>query len=83
MRPDVLVFYAGLMLAEYSHDEYRRNKVPFQWTPETYNGAFLYVVTPNKAMIYCSDPGWYRPDGTPVLEADVPSTLKAWVLILT
>jgi hypothetical protein len=83
MSADVFVFYAGLVLVEYSHDDFKRNKVPFQWTPETYNGSYLYVRNPNKAMIYCSDPGWYRPDGTPVSLEDVPVTLRTWELILT
>ena len=77
---DVLVFYAGLLYGEYSHEEYE-----LEWaavTPEVYNGGWLYMK--NRCVIgrFGPAPGWYRMDGTPCLDAGVPSELKVTLLLL-
>lgn len=81
MKPDVLVFYAGLVYLECTHKEYELS-LP-TWSPEIYNGAYLYLCNQNRYGRWGPEIGWYRPDGTPFPEEQVPSALKAWVLILT
>lgn len=72
---DIYVFYANLLIGQFSYDNYRI----FAKDPgaEIYNGAFVYF-SPHK------EPWkkWYRMDGTPVLDSDVPPELKLTVLLL-
>ena len=67
-----VVFYAGLLYGEYSVDGLRLLQV--QGDLELYNGGYVY----NR-----HDKEWYRMDGTPVLDVDVPTNLKAMLLLLT
>lgn len=66
-----LVFYAGLLYGEYDEGGLRLLQV--QGDLEIYNGAYFYL----------KNDRWYRMDGTPVLDVDVPINLKAMLLLLT
>jgi hypothetical protein len=66
-----IVFYAGLLYGEYAIEGLRLLQV--QGELELYNGGYVY----NKR-----DKRWYRMDGTPVLNTDVPPNLKALLLLL-
>lgn len=67
-----IVFYAGLLYGEYETDDLRLLQV--QGDLELYNGGYVY----NR-----HDKRWYRMDGTPMLDVDVPINLKAMLLLLT
>lgn len=67
-----IVFYAGLLYGEYSKEGLTLLQV--QGDLEIYNGAYVY----NKYQL-----NWYRMDGTPVLDVDVPLNLKAMLLLIT
>ena len=73
--PRILVFYADQLLEEWDLPLFWRNKF------EVPDGAYLLV--PDGMRMSIGKPGWYRKDLTPVLDADVPPTLKALVLLLT
>lgn len=67
-----LVFYAGLLYKECStHTELRQTQV--MCPTEVYNGAYFYAKPERK---------WYRMDGTPVLDCDVPKELKVILLLI-
>lgn len=53
------------------YDTFRLLQV--QCDTEIYNGGYAYAVGDR----------WYRMDGTPVLDVDVPLNLKAMLLLLT
>lgn len=87
MKPEVFVFYAGQLIGQFSVDHYRQHRV--SCTPEIYNGAFVYRLVPPPRYVPAAqvplprqDPGWFRMDGTPVLDSDVPPELKLTVLLL-
>lgn len=67
-----IVFYAGLLYGEYAAEGLRLLQV--QGDLELYNGGYIYDK---------HDKRWYRMDGTPVLDVDVPINLKAMVLLIT
>lgn len=70
--PKLYVFYAGLLHSEYaSHDSFRALQVHCDM--ELYNGGYIYVIGDR----------WYRMDGTPVLDVDVPINLKTMLLLLS
>lgn len=72
-----LVFYAGLLYGEYDGDTFRMLQV--QCDPEIYNGGYFYLRPPQFAI---TTERWYRMDGTPILDVDVPVNLKAMLLLL-
>lgn len=67
-----IVFYADLLYGEY--DKAGIGLLIAQGPSEIYNGAYLY----NKFTR-----NWYRMDGTPILDVDVPLNLKAMLLLIT
>lgn len=81
MTADVLVFYAGLLYGEYTHAE--RELAHSTWSPEIYNGAYMYVARRDMRGRFGSEPGWYRMDGIPCREDAVPRKLLVLKLILT
>lgn len=66
-----IVFYAGLLYGEY--DKAGLRLLTVHGPLEVYNGAYMH----NKFS-----KSWYRMDGTPVLDVDVPLNLKAMLLLL-
>lgn len=66
-----IVFYAGLLYGEYTVVGFRELQI--HGDMELYNGGYAY----NKQELR-----WYRMDGTPVLDVDVPLNLKAMPLLL-
>ena len=66
-----IVFYAGLLYGEYAAEGLRLLQV--QGDLELYNGGYIYDK---------HDKRWYRMDGTPILDVDVPLNLKAMLLLL-
>lgn len=75
MKPDVLIFYAGQLLAEFTYDQWKGGNKILNWTPETYNGAYLCMVTRGTYRYFGYQQGWYRPDLTPIRLEDVPKEL--------
>ena len=73
--PVIRVFYAGQLYEEWNLPLFlkERHDIP--------DGA--YVLVPPGMRIALREPGWYRKDLTPVLDQDVPPTLKALLLLLT
>ncbi len=67
-----IVFYAGLLYAECAREAFRELQV--QGDLELYNGGYAYSKELKE---------WYRMDGTPVLDEEVPTNLKAMLLLLT
>ncbi len=67
-----IVFYAGLLYGEYTAEGLRLLQV--QGDLELYNGGYIYDK---------HDKRWYRMDGTPMLDVDVPLNLKAMLLLIT
>lgn len=70
----ILVFYAGLLYAEYPFDE----RSPFKALIGIPDGA--YVRFPDDRGHW--GPHWYRSDFTPVLLADVPKEYLVLALLL-
>lgn len=71
----ITVFYAGLVLKEFDSDlAFKTYRITCN--QEVYNGAYYY------AAVKAEPRRWWRMDGTPVLDADVPLNLKTWVLLL-
>jgi hypothetical protein len=78
MSEKILVFYANRLYAECaSYADFRL--LHLQLNAELYNGAYLFV---RANWIRGTNYAWYRADNTPLLEADVPRTLKTLVLLL-
>ena len=73
----MFVFYAGLLHAE----TYVFPRLE-DMGAELYNGAYVYVHTNWLPNSIWEPVGWYRPDKTPVLLADVPKELLTYMLIL-
>lgn len=66
------VFYAGLLYGVY--DDFASFRLlQVHCDMELYNGGYYYLMNAR----------WYRMDGTPVLDVDVPLNLKAMLLLLT
>ena len=87
MKPEVFVFYAEQLIGQFSADNYRI----FAKDPgaELYNGAFVYHLVPPPRYVPAAlvplprqEPGWYRMDGTPMLDSDVPPELKLILLLI-
>lgn len=69
----VISFYAGLIHGDITIGLYAT--IPWNVCP---NGAILWI----NRTYWDNSPGWYRSDLTPVLDADVPPELKAYILLL-
>ena len=80
MKPDVLVFYAGLLYQASSHSEHFLARMA--WPREIYNGCWIYLRTRKTFGTFGPEPGWYRADYTPVLLNDVPKETKTLLLLL-
>lgn len=80
MATEILVFYAGQLYEEHDSVSLRYGKV--RWTAEIYNGAYVYVITSNHLSTY-GWPGWYRCDGTPLRQEDVPKELLLLSLVMS
>ena len=79
MTYKAILFYGGQVVQRFEPDE----KVTCsyllhtQWGCEVYNGGYLYW----PAMGAFNGSPWYRPDGTPVLLADVQKEYRLLALI--
>jgi len=71
----LILFYAGLFYKEYDSWLPLINEI--KSNPEIYNGGYIY----DPRQLY-NEKIWYRCDGTSLLEEDVPSQLKAYILLL-
>ena len=75
-RPPVIrVFYANLLYEEWDMTLYPKGRLDIP------DGAYIHI--PPGILNVITEPGWYRKDLTPVLDQDVPPTLKALLLLLT
>jgi hypothetical protein len=78
---DILVFYAGQLLEEHSHQSYPHFRSTV--SQEIYNGAFVCVTNRNQVKHFGPEPGWHRLDGTPYLTKYVPKELLMLKLLYT
>ena len=79
--PSILVFYANQVLLEFFNtkefESWRR--ACCVGDREIYNGAYIWY---RRVANKFPPDAWFRMDQTPVLLQDVPTALRAWVLIL-
>lgn len=73
MKNEYIVFYADMVYAECPNGHALANERT-RSDGEIYNGAYVYC---RKEACH-----WYRMDGTPVLDSEVPPTLKTLVLLM-
>ena len=71
----IRVFYAGQLYEEWDMTLYPKGRLDIP------DGAYIHIPPGMRYVI--TEPGWYRKDLTPVLDQDVPPTLKALLLLLT
>lgn len=77
--PGVRVFYANLLYGEYDRNEWEMEMVFPTLPVEIYQGGYVHI----NQVRYGTGVGWYRMDGTPVLDRDVPKELRLLLLLLT
>lgn len=73
MSADILVFYAGMLHSEHTHDSYPKARIT--WPFHIYNKAYVCVVRQDRYKHYGPELGWYAADGTPFTEDWVPKPL--------
>ncbi len=71
----IRVFYAGQLYEEWDTTTYWNSRLDIP------DGAYIHI--PPGLRYVITEPGWYRKGLTPVLDQDVPPTLKALLLLLT
>ena len=75
-RPPVIrIFYANQLYEERDMTLSSKGRLVIP------DGAYIHIQPGLRYVI--TEPGWYRKDLTPVLDQDVPPTLKALLLLLT
>ncbi len=79
MSTRILVFYADKLYAD-CENRMAFDALHIHTNAELYNGAYLYDFRSMEIFQTCP---WYRANGTPVLNEDVPKILKLSVLLLT
>ena len=73
--PVIRVFYANQLYEEWGISHYQKGRLDIP------DGAYIHI--PPGILNAITMPRWYRKDLTPVLDQDVPPTLKALLLLLT
>ena len=73
--PVIRVFYGGQLYEELNISLYSKGRLDIP------DGAYIHI--PPGIRYVITEPGWYRKGLTPVLDQDVPPTLKALLLLLT
>lgn len=73
--PVIRAFYGGQLYEEWGMALYSKDLLDIP------DGAYIHI--PPGLRYVITEPGWYRKDLTPVLDQDVPPTLKALLLLLT
>ena len=81
MNEDIYVFYAGLLYAEYTYQDFIVDRL--RWPQDLYNGAWIYIHKPVRYKRFGTDAGWWRADLTPALVEEVPKGLRTLLLLLT
>ena len=71
----IRVFYDGQLYEEWDMSLYSKGRLDIP------DGAYIHI--PPGLRYVRTESGWYRKDLTPVLDQDVPPTLKALLLLLT
>ena len=77
------VFYAGLLHDSAPLSERRIFPDFDELLPEIYDGGYVLMLGNTRPGSFWKPDGWYRCDGTPVLDADVPAELRAMALLLS
>ncbi len=73
--PVIRAFYANQLYKEWGMALYSKDLLDIP------DAAYIHI--PPGLRYVITEPGWYRKDLTPVLDQDVPPTLKALLLLLT
>ena len=73
--PVIRVFYGNQLFEEWDMTTHLKGRLDIP------DGAYIHI--PRGIRYVITEPGWYRKDLTPVLDQDVPPTLKALLLLLT
>jgi hypothetical protein len=82
MAAKATVFYADQLYGQFDTSGYKLMRTSCD--QEIYNGAYVRIDSERPGLPSSLEThGWFRMDGTPVLDADVPPTLKALVLLMT
>ena len=77
---DILVFYKGELYEELSNEDLRLRHIT--WPKDVFETCHFFIQKQGRYKVFGPERGWYRGDGTPVLEVDVPKELRLLCLIL-
>lgn len=69
------VFYMDKLIDEFEAMPANRLKLLEKYGAAVYNRGYMYITEGNQRT-------WWRLDLTPMLDSEVPRSLKAWVMLL-